>query len=303
MAEIRPAALAGLLGAGIGASLSPPLHEREAGLNGLRLFYQLIDLTALGLDVIEAPVLLAAARQVGFVGLNITHPCKQIVLDHLDELSADAAAIGAVNTVVFDAGKSVGHNTDWLGFARSIERGLRDAAKGMVVLLGAGGAGAAVAYAILSLGAAEVTVIDVDRQRTDALVERMRRHVGGARVVGADLDLLEASLVRADGLIHATPVGMAGHPGLPFPPGFLRPNQWVADIVYGPQETSLLHHARTMGCRTLSGGEMLVFQAAEAFRLFTGVQPDSNRMLHHFELLTNLSSGGVMKSPVGLSVR
>ena len=295
MPEIRPSFLTGLIGAGIGASLSPRLHEREAELNGLRLVYQLIDISSLGLEVTQTPALLTAARRVGFTGLNITHPAKQAVLEHLDELPADAAVIGAVNTVIFGAGRSAGritgHNTDWLGFARSLERGLPDAAKRKVVVLGAGGAGSAVAYAILRLGAAQVTVIDTDRRRTDALVRRMGSHFGGARIGGADHDLLEPSLAAADGLIHATPVGMASHPGLPFPPRFLRPGQWVADVVYSPLETELLHHARIMGCPTLAGGAMLAFQAAEAFRLFTGVRPDTDRMLRHVEALTNRVPG------------
>jgi len=286
VAGVRPSVLAGLVGAGIGASLSPQLHECEADLHGLRLVYRLIDLEALGLDVGRAPDLLAAARQVGFAGLNITHPCKQVVLGHLDELSPDAAAVGAVNTVIFGGGRSVGHNTDWFGFARSIERGLRNAASRRVVLLGAGGAGAAVAYAILRLGAGQVTVLDLDSRRTDALVDRMRARFGAARVTGADLDRLQSCLATADGLVHATPVGMAAHPGLPFPIEFLRSQQWVADLVYAPLQTPLLRGARALGCRTLTGGGMLAFQAAEAFRLFTGIKPDADRMMRHFDAIT-----------------
>jgi histidinol-phosphate aminotransferase len=279
--------LTGLVGAGIAASLSPPLHEREAELNGLRLVYQLIDLDTLGVPVADTPALLAAARQLGFAGVNVTHPCKQVVLEHLDELSSEAAAIGAVNTVTFAGGRSVGHNTDWLGFTGSVERRLPDSPRRRLVLLGAGGAGAAVAYAMLTTGTERLTVVDLDRDRTDALVERMARRFGSERIAGAEPDDLEAYLADADGLIQATPVGMAANPGVPLPVRLLTPDQWVADLVYTPLETQLLREARALGCRTLPGGTMLVFQAVEAFRLFTGVRPDANRMLSHFGTLTS----------------
>ena len=131
-------------------SLSPPLHEREADLHGLRYLYRLIDIADLGLDAEAAGDLVRAARQLGYTGLNITHPCKQTVIKHLDELSPDAAMLGAVNTVVFDGDRAIGHNTDWTGFARSFTRGLPDASTRRIVQLGAGGAGAAVAHALLT---------------------------------------------------------------------------------------------------------------------------------------------------------
>ena len=116
--------LAGLIGSGIGPSLSPALHEREARHHGLNLVYRLLDIDVLGRPVGE---LLWAARRFGYDGFNITHPCKQAVIPHLDELSEDARALGAVNTVVFDGDRAIGHNTDWTGFAESFTRGLPDA--------------------------------------------------------------------------------------------------------------------------------------------------------------------------------
>ncbi|MEU4222506.1 shikimate dehydrogenase, partial [Actinoplanes sp. NPDC026623] len=155
----------GLIGAGIGSSLSPPLHEREADDQGLRYIYQLIDIAALGLAAADVGELVRTARQLGFRGLNVTHPCKQEVLGHLDELSPEAAELGAVNTVVFTGGRSVGHNTDRHGFAESFRLGLPGAATGRVVLIGAGGAGAAVAHAMARRGAGHLTVVDAERDR------------------------------------------------------------------------------------------------------------------------------------------
>jgi quinate/shikimate dehydrogenase (NAD+) len=264
--------LVGLIGSGIGTSLSPPLHEREAAALGLRYHYRILDLDRL--DVAPAAVgdLVAATRQAGYDGLNITHPVKQLVLDHLDALSPDARAVGAVNTVTFLDGKAIGHNTDLTGFSRALTTGLPDIKLDHVVLLGAGGAGAAVGHALLSLGAKTLHVVDLDQARAERLAARL-----GATASGL------AALDSADGLVNATPVGMVGHPGLPLPADLLRPDLWVADIVYRPLATELLDTARARGCRVLDGGRMAVFQAADTFRIITGREPDTDRMLRHFD--------------------
>lgn len=270
--------LIGLVGSGIGPSASPALHEREADELGLRYVYRLLDL-----DVLRRPVgdVVAAAKLAGFDGLNVTHPAKQLVLEHLDELSSEAEALGAVNTVVFERGRAIGHNTDATGFARSLGRGLPDVRMDDVVLLGAGGAGAAVAHALLSLGTGRLTIHDVDRARGENLAEALNERFGEGRAEAGDL----AAVENADGLVHATPTGMAAHPGSPVAAELLRPDLWVADIVYRPLETALLAAARARGCRVLNGGGMVVLQAAESFRLFTGVEPDPARMLRHFDAL------------------
>lgn len=277
--------LAGLIGSGIGTSLSPALHEREARHHGLNLVYRLLDIDALGQEVGE---LVRAARRFGYDGLNITHPCKQAVIPHLDELSEDARALGAVNTVVFDGDRAIGHNTDWTGFAESFTRGLPGAPTRRIVQLGAGGAGAAVAHALLTLGAGLLTVVDTRPEQAKALATRLAGRFGDGRAHAAAHDDLPGLLTAADGLVNATPAGMAHHPGLPLPAELLHPGLWVADIVYRPLETELLRHARALGCRTLDGGGMVVFQAAHAFHLFTGRKPDAERMLAH---LTELVTG------------
>jgi quinate/shikimate dehydrogenase (NAD+) len=264
----------GLIGAGIGASLSPALHEREAREQGLRYRYRLIEIE----DADVGP-LLEQARRDGLRGVNVTHPVKQAVVPHLDALSPDAAALQAVNTVVFDGERATGHNTDTTGFAESFTRGLPDVALDRVVVLGAGGAGTAVAYAALRLGVEELAIVDVDGERAHACVGQLaddRARVGTL----ADLDV-------ADGLIHATPTGMQAHPGLPLDEDLLRADLWVAEVVYRPLETELLRHASELGCRTLDGGGMAVFQAADAFALFTGIEPDRERMLQHFSQLVD----------------
>src|SRR4051812_21244478 len=191
----------GLIGAGIGTSLSPALHEREAAELGLRYVYRTLDIAELGVAPDDAGELLAQARAAGFDGLNVTHPCKQLILEHLDELSPDAAALGAVNTVVLRDGRATGHNTDTTGFAESLARGLPDARLDRVVLLGAGGAGSAVAHALIGLGCGELWIHDRDEARARGLAEAL-----GARWCP------ELDLARADGLVHATPTAWRAIP-------------------------------------------------------------------------------------------
>ncbi|WP_390899237.1 shikimate dehydrogenase [Streptomyces mirabilis] len=285
--------LVGLIGSGIGPSLSPALHEREADRQGLRYLYRLIDIDVLGVGPEAVGDLVRAARDLGFDGLNITHPCKQLVIDHLDELAPQAAALGAVNTVVFEGGRAVGHNTDVTGFAASFARGLPDVPLERVVQLGAGGAGAAVAHAVLTLGAGHVTVVDAMPDRAADLAAGLNRHFGAGRAAAATPDALGGLLGRGDGVVHATPTGMAAHPGLPFPAELLHPDLWVAEVVYRPLETELLRTARAVGCATLDGGGMAVFQAADAFRLFTGREPDAVRMLADIVELAGVPGAGV----------
>jgi len=275
----RPLVL-GLVGAGLGGSLSKPLHEREGRECGVPVTYRPIDAEVLGFGVEDLPDLLRWATRLGFDGLNVTHPFKRAVVPLLDTRSAAVEALGAANTVVLREGRASGYNTDWSGFARSLRRSLPDPAGQRAVLLGAGGAGVAVAYALLQLGLDHVGVHDVDRSRAEACVARF----GTDRL--SVVDDLAGALAAADGLVHATPTGMSGYPGLPLPADLLRPGSWVADIVYFPLETDLIRLARDRGCRVVHGGGMAVFQAATAFELFTGRTPDAERMLRHLDELT-----------------
>ena len=275
----------GLIGADIGPSLSPALHEREAQHLGLSYVYERLDITALGLAPEAVGGLLRVTQRLGFSGVNITHPCKQEVVGELTRLSTDAAALGAVNTVVFDHRGAVGHNTDCQGFQESFVRGLPDVATQRVVLLGAGGAGSAVAHGLLSLGIEHVLVCDTDPDRAGTLAESLRERHGPRRAAAAQRHALGDELRRADGLINATPAGMRANPAPPLEPDLLHEGLWVVEVVYRPLETELLAHARRLGCRTLDGGGMAVFQAALSFELFTGRRPDRERMLRHFATL------------------
>lgn len=268
----------GLLGRGIQMSRTPAMHEREAARMGLTCSYVLIDFDALGLSDSDLPAAIEAAVSLGFHGANVTYPFKQSVMPLLDEISVDATAIGAVNTVVFGP-RSTGHNTDCWGYAESFRTAMPGAPLGHVVLFGAGGAGSAVAYALIGLGARRLSIVDADLSRARSLA---------ARLVGIETSVVSppgiaAALGDADGVVNTTPVGMAKHPGTPFDTRLLRPSQWVSDVIYFPQETELLRAARTIGCRTLPGIGMAIGQAARAFELFTGRAADMTAMAGHFE--------------------
>jgi shikimate dehydrogenase len=265
--------LLGLIGTGIQRSLSPLLQEEEGRQHGLRIHYQLIDA---GIDAL--PTLIAAARLMGFAGLNITFPCKQAVIPLLDDLSDEARAIAAVNTIVRDGERLIGHNTDGSGWSWGFRRVLPNADLSRVVLLGAGGAGSACADAVLRLGARELLIFDRDRARATELAQRL-----GTRARASED--LAAAVHGASGLIHATPTGMAAFPGMPFPQEWLRPSMWVSEVVYVPLETEFLRAARRAGCAVVDGGHMNVGQAVRGFELFTGLKADPARMDAHFRSL------------------
>jgi shikimate dehydrogenase len=268
--------LVGLLGANIGGSLSPALHEDAATAAGMVGHYHLMDVD--GPRPRTLPELLAAVRTAGFAGVNVTFPFKEAVIPLLDEVSPEAAEIGAVNTVVFDpAGRSTGHNTDRAGFRAAFLAAFgADAVRGKPVLqLGAGGAGRAVAFALRDIGVSSLRLYDRDTRRARNLCADL----GGFCEV---LDAPEPVAASVAGIVNATPVGMTGHSGLPMTPDAVQPHQLVADVIYTPLETEFLKAAKAKGARTMGGAGMCVHQAVRAFELFTGRTPDLARMKRTF---------------------
>ena len=275
--------LLGLIGAGIQRSLAPALQEEEARRHGIRMHYQLIDLDSSSRGIEVLPQLIESARIMGFAGLNVTYPCKQSVIPLLDALSEEASAIGAVNTVVREGDRLVGYNTDGSGWSWGFRRALPRADLSRVVLLGAGGAGAAVGHAALGLGVRELRIFDADASRAAALASSLGSRFPDRKTI--QVEDLKTAVQTADGLIHCTPVGMTGHPGMPLPGEWLRREIWVSEIVYVPLETALLGAARRIGCATADGGHMNVGQGIRGFKLFTGLDADAARMEAHFRRL------------------
>ena len=282
-----PSILIGLIGSGIGESLSPAMHEREGRLQGMSYVYRLIDLEVHGLSSADLPDLLPAAERLGFTGLNITHPLKDEVIGLLDELSDVAERIGAVNTVVFRDGKRLGYNTDAWGFAESFREQIAGRCRyDTVLLLGAGGAGKAVAFALLEEFDCRVEIFDKRVEMAQEVATMLAGVYGRDRVRFAGS--VSDSITCCDGVVNATPVGMRQKFGTPFDVALLESRMWVADIVYFPMNTALVVAAEAAGCTVMRGGGMAVYQAAQAFKRFTGVQPDAGRMKAHFADLTSV---------------
>jgi shikimate dehydrogenase len=275
--------LSGLLGQGVRPSLTPELHEREAQRHRLRYVYKTVDLDDRRTAPERLRELLAHAIELGFDGLNVTHPVKQAMVPLVDRVSPEVAAIGALNTVVIRDGGTAGHNTDVTGFGTAFRTGLPDASLESVVLLGAGGAGTAVGHALAGLGARHLVVHDPDAGRAERLVASVRRLDKDLVVETVAPSGLTDAVATASGVVNATPVGMAAHPGTPLPSDLLAPSLWVADIVYRPLLTELLSEATARGCRTLNGAGMAVHQAADAFELFTGRPAHRDAMLRDFD--------------------
>lgn len=277
----RRTVLVGLVGRDIGRSRMPAVHQAEGSRLGLRYLYRLIDVDKLAPPAPSLADLVRAAELTGFDGLNITHPYKQAVLELLDEVSPEARAVGAVNTLVFRDGRRIGHNTDHWGFAESFRQELADAPRQAVLQLGAGGAGGAVANALLDNGVARLHLCDRERSRAEALAADLGARLGSGRVaICADPAEVAA---HVDGIVNATPVGMDSHPGLPLDEALIAPRHWVADIIYFRAETALLAAARSRGCRTMNGFGMAIGQAVKAFELFSGHVPSPAAMRAAFE--------------------
>lgn len=275
--------VAALLGQGVGPSLTPELHEREATRQGLRYAYKIVELGPDDVRPDSLRVLLRSAVQLGCDGLNVTHPVKHAMRMLVDDVSPEAAAIGAINTVVVRAGTTTGHNTDVSGFSAALREGLPGCSLDYVVLLGAGGAGNAVAHALATSGVGALCVVDPDRARADGLAESLEALGDGPQVHTSTPASVAPHVRKASGLVNATPVGMAAHPGAPLDVDLLDADTWVADVVYRPLWTELLRAARERGCQTLTGARMAVHQAADAFELFTGLAADRAAMFGDFD--------------------
>lgn len=272
---------AALVGDGISQSLTPALHRAEGRALRLKYSYGLIDTGTDKYRDARLCDILMDAQAAGYCGLNITHPHKVAVVRCLDDLSDTARRLGAVNAVVFRAGRAVGHNTDFSGFIAAFRQTLADACKDQVLLLGAGGAGAAVGFALIECGVAKLRIYDAGAGLAAALTQKINAHHPLADINPLS-SLGQDDLRACCGVVNATPMGMATYPGSAVPLHFLRPEMWVADIVYMPHRTALLDHARGLGCQVMSGAGMAVFQAARAFELFTRRAADARRMERTF---------------------
>lgn len=262
-----------LLGSPVSHSISPLMHNEAFRLLGLDYVYLCFDVTE---DRLETAV--SGLVTCGIRGFNLTMPNKTRIVEMLDELSPAARLIGAVNTVVCENGRLIGHNTDGTGFMRSVtDAGLDIRGKSIVILGNGGAATAIIAQAALD-EAAKIQVFARPqsrfRERTEALIERINHSCSCRASLHdlADRSALAEALEESVLLVNATSVGMA--PDVDRSPlsdhSLLQPELTVADVIYNPRETLFLRKAREAGCRSFNGMYMLLYQGAEAFRLWTG---------------------------------
>lgn len=258
--------LTGLIGAPIAQSASPAMHEQAADALDIRCHYHLIEIAGAGQAELRA--LLDGIKRIGFAGVNVTFPYKEAVIPLLDDLSPAARAIGAVNTVVVRDNRLVGYNTDATGFERAVSGLVKASGHGPVALIGAGGVGKAIAHALAALGIAELSIFDSDRAKAEQIAVQLRGRQQ-IRIVQSVEDALQGAV----GVVNATPIGMLPNLGTPVPETLLRRDLWVADAVYTPLWTPLLNAAKSRGAEIMTGRELAIHQAADAFELFTGLKP------------------------------
>lgn len=266
--------LLAVIGAPIGHSLSPIIQNAALHAAGLDYVYAALPVRA---DALASAV--RGLRDAGIAGFNVTIPFKTEIIPLLDALSEDARRIQAVNTVVIEDGRMVGHNTDVAGFlAGFAERGIALTGKN-AVLIGAGGAARAALWGLLRSGVSSI-VIGVRNAAKGAALAADFAADGDVRAVSFDDTAWIAACSDADLVVQTTPLGMTPHTEEmpPVDAAVINPSAVVYDLIYTPAETRFLREARARGCETINGETMLVAQGAEAFRLWTGKRPDVELM-------------------------
>jgi len=259
----------GLIGDNISRSKSPRLHRTAGQLTGHTVSYDRLIPRDIGLSFDEV---FEQARLGGFRGINVTYPYKELVTAKVTVTDPLVRAIGAVNTVVFDAGGPHGFNTDYSGFIAAY-RAVRGAEEpGTVCLIGTGGVGKAVAFGLIGLKARAIRCADLDPAKAEALAAALR-------ALGSDTEIETSGDARsaakgADGIINCTPLGMVGIGGTPLPREAMTGAQWAFDAVYTPVETQFLQDADRAGLTVISGYELFFGQGVDAWDIFTGIPLD-----------------------------
>jgi shikimate dehydrogenase len=268
--------LLGLIGAPIAHSASPAMHEAAGEALGVRCRYHLIEVPGASLDRLRT--MLEGVRTLTFSGVNVTYPYKVAVVPLLDGLDPSAAKVGAVNTVAVRDGRLIGFNTDCSGFKRGVRREIGGVAGQCIALIGAGGVGKAIGVALAESGVGRLNIVDREPPRAVELAKALADHCDARACAGA-----EQALIGAHGLVNATAVGMLPNTDIPAPPHLLRSDIWVADAVYQPLWTPLLLAARALKARIMTGRELAIDQALDAFQIFTGQEPPRSAMAGAFD--------------------
>lgn len=260
----------GLIGVGIGRSRAPDLHRLAGRLCGVEVTYELLQLETTAPSAFDAA--LARCRSEGYRGVNVTHPFKERAAQTAHVNSDEVRRAGAVNTVRFDTRSGPqGFNTDYTGFIRAYSRRFPGRAPGIVGVVGAGGAGRAITFALIDLGAREIRLYDHELGRSESLAAALRGQAE-ARIVTCGS--LEEAVYGTDGLVNATPVGMLQYPGTPIPGALISSQIWAFEAIYTPADTQFVLAATAAGLEVLGGYELFFYQGVDAFEIFTGLDVD-----------------------------
>jgi shikimate dehydrogenase len=263
----------GLIGDNITRSKSPQLHRTAGQLTGLDVTYDRLIPKDIGLSFKDV---FAQAQTGGFRGINVTYPYKELVTAMVTVTDPLVRAIGAVNTVVFEAGGPKGFNTDYTGFMKAY-RDVRGAQKpGTVCLIGTGGVGKAVAFGLVALKAHTIRCVDLDPIKAVALADALRA-LGSETVIEISTDAEEAAK-GADGLINCTPMGMVGIGGSALRSEAMQGASWAFDAVYTPVDTQFLQDAKRANLTIISGYELFFGQGLDAWYIFTGVDVNPSEL-------------------------
>jgi shikimate dehydrogenase len=268
--------LLGLIGMPIAHSASPAMHEAAGAALGLHCRYSLIEVA--GANSSRLRVMLEGVRTLTFSGVNVTYPYKVAVVPLLDELDPSAAKVGAVNAIAVRDERLIGFNTDCTGFKRGVRREIGDVAGETVVLIGAGGVGKAIGVALAESRVGQLNIVDRDSTRAVELADALKAYCD-ARAC----DAAEQALAGAHGLINATAVGMLPNRDMAVSSHLLRSDLWVADAVYQPLWTPLLLAAKDRGAKIMTGRELAIDQAMDAFQIFTKAEAPRAVMAQAFD--------------------
>lgn len=260
-----PDLLLGLIGDNIAASKAPALHELAGRLAGLSVRYDRLIPRERGQ---EFEAVFAACKAEGRRGVNVTYPYKERAAARVAIDDPAVRRLGAVNTVLFESGGPKGFNTDYSGFLAAYRGARGEAEPGPVCMAGAGGVGKAIAFALLTLGARDLRLVERDLPKAEALAAALRDADPGLSVLVTG-DPAQA-VAGAAGLVNASPVGMVGYPGAPLPRPLMKGAAWAFDAVYTPVETEFLKDAAAEGLLVISGYELFFHQGVDAWALFSG---------------------------------
>lgn len=279
--------LTALLGSPVSHSISPLMHNEAFRLLNLDFVYMCFDVNEKGLkSAVEG------LRTMNCKGFNLTMPHKVAIVELLDDLTSEAKMIGAVNTVLNDNGKLIGHNTDGYGYMESVKDAGHTIIGGTMTVLGAGGASSAICVQAAKDGVKEINIFSRKSQsfkNAQNLCEEINKNTGCTSHV-FDIDdeiLLEDKISTSTILVNTAPVGMSPNEDacLIKNPDILSPNLIVSDIIYNPKETRLLKIAKTRGCKTFNGAYMLLYQGAKAFEIWTGSKMPVSEIKEKFFLM------------------